>query len=848
MPIWLKQSTASQEIPLGYFLDSTDGDTEETALTIANTDIKIWKTGATTLANKNSGGATHISNGIYYCTLDATDTNTLGPMVVFVHESGALATKVECLVLPANVYDSLVGGSDNLQVDTTQWLGTAVTLSGTSKPEVDIYSISSDQVAANNMESDYDGTGYNKSNSTIGTCTTNTDMVAAAPTAAAVADAVWDESTTGHTTAGTFGEQVKTDIDAILVDTNSLNDTKVPDTISLANINAQVDTALTDIHLDHLFAANYDPAAKPGSATALLNEIVENDGGVSRFTANALEQAPDTDHTGTGTGLTAIPWNSAWDAEVQSECNDALVANGLDHLLAASVTGTDVTDDSVMARLVSASATADWDDYVNTTDSLQAIRDRGDAAWTTGGGGSISDILNIQPLIPNDIDLANTAAFRIGLMLINSLDDLPTTAEITPGTISIDRKAIGGTSWTSVVTDAACSESAGLIYYDEVFDSGTGYAEGDSIRITLKSQKITVSANDYEITDATGRIFYTSIRQTMRGTDSAYTGTPPTAAAIADSVWDEALSGHQTAGSAGRSLTLSGVILSETTLTGTPTTTVFRLSAGSSTDDFYNDMELVFVDGNAGGLSRVITDYNGTTKDVTIDEALPVTPASGDAVVIRTEHKHSQSQIAVATRQEMDSNSTQLAAIVADTNELQTNYTSTRAGYLDNINNSALQTTTAQTGDSYARLGAPVGASISADIATVDGNVDSILTDTNELQGDWTNGGRLDLLLDAIKAVTDNIPASGALNNLSAADVNAQVLDVLNTDTFSELSSIPAASTTLTNMVRLLYSMARNKTTQTSSTYTLRNDADSGNIGTATVSDDGTTFTKGEMS
>jgi len=54
-----------------------------------------------------------------------------------------------------------------------------------------------------------------------------------------------------------------------------------------------------------------------------------------------------------------------------------------------------------------------------------------------------------------------------------------------------------------------------------VFDTGTGYAEGDSLRITLKSQKITVSANDYEITDATGRMFYGAIRQTMRGTNSA---------------------------------------------------------------------------------------------------------------------------------------------------------------------------------------------------------------------------------------------------------------------------------------------------------------------------------------
>lgn len=130
MPLYLKQSTASQEIPLGYFVDATDGNTEETALTIANTDIKLWLAGATTLANKNSGGATHISNGIYYCVLDATDTATLGSLVVFVHVSGALAVRVECVVLAANVYDSLIGGGDVLDVSATQLAGQTITASG----------------------------------------------------------------------------------------------------------------------------------------------------------------------------------------------------------------------------------------------------------------------------------------------------------------------------------------------------------------------------------------------------------------------------------------------------------------------------------------------------------------------------------------------------------------------------------------------------------------------------------------------------------------------------------------------------------------------------------------------
>lgn len=107
--MYLRQATASQEILLGRFVDNNDGDTEETGLSIANTDIKIWKEGGTTLASKNSGGATHIANGLYYCVLDATDTDTLGKLEVHVHKSGALAVKREFMVMSGDVYDAMFG-------------------------------------------------------------------------------------------------------------------------------------------------------------------------------------------------------------------------------------------------------------------------------------------------------------------------------------------------------------------------------------------------------------------------------------------------------------------------------------------------------------------------------------------------------------------------------------------------------------------------------------------------------------------------------------------------------------------------------------------------------------------
>ena len=79
---------------------------------------------------------------------------------------------------------------------------------------------------------------------------------------------------------------------------------------------------------------------------------------------------------------------------------------------------------------------------------------------------------------------------------------------------------------------------------------------------------------------------------------------------------------------------------------------------------------------------------------------------------------------------------------------------------------------------------------------TVDANVDLILADTNELQTDWTDGGRLDLILDGIKAVTDNLPDSGALTSLAtqaSVDVIDGIVDQILVDTGTDLPAAIAA-------------------------------------------------------
>jgi hypothetical protein len=77
-----------------------------------------------------------------------------------------------------------------------------------------------------------------------------------------------------------------------------------------------------------------------------------------------------------GAGLTAIPWNAAWDAEVQSEVADGLAAY----------------DPPTNAEMVAAFTEIKGATFSGATDSLEAIRDRGDAAWITATVPTSADI------------------------------------------------------------------------------------------------------------------------------------------------------------------------------------------------------------------------------------------------------------------------------------------------------------------------------------------------------------------------------------------------------------------------------------------------------------------------
>jgi hypothetical protein len=97
------------------------------------------------------------STGWYYLNLTATETNA--DFIAVQIKTSTSGAKTQG-VLINTLYGAAKADSSG-RVDVGSWLGTAVTTNGTTnKPEVDVSAISGDSSAADNLEADYDGTGY----------------------------------------------------------------------------------------------------------------------------------------------------------------------------------------------------------------------------------------------------------------------------------------------------------------------------------------------------------------------------------------------------------------------------------------------------------------------------------------------------------------------------------------------------------------------------------------------------------------------------------------------------------------------------------------------------------------
>jgi len=80
-------------------------------------------------------------------------------------------------------------------------------------------------------------------------------------------------------------------------------------------------------------------------------------------------------------------------AEVNTEVDNAIETYKLDHLVAVA-DADDVVNDSIIAKM--SASDGDWSGFDNSTDSLEAIRDRGDADWSAGAAANPNMILEAE--------------------------------------------------------------------------------------------------------------------------------------------------------------------------------------------------------------------------------------------------------------------------------------------------------------------------------------------------------------------------------------------------------------------------------------------------------------------
>jgi ActR/RegA family two-component response regulator len=330
----------------------------------------------------------------------------------------------------------------------------------------------------------------------------------------------------------------------------------------------------------------------------------------------------------------------------------------------------------------------------------------------------------------------------------------------------------------------------------------------------------------------------------------AATSDIPSAAAIADAVWDEPIAGHLGAGSTGAAVN----------------------AAGSSGDPWSTPLPGAYGAGTAGNILGSRLDAAVSSRMATFAYTAPL-----DAAAIRTALGLASADLdtqfttitgrlpAALVSGRMDASVGVIAANVMNANALAADaVTEIRAG---------LGLASANLDAQLAALAGFIDTEVAAIKAKTD-NLPADPADASDIAAAFgivnatlgTIDGRIDTEVAAIKAKTDNLPGDPAdasdiaaalatvvtavagLNNLSAAQVRTELAAALSVDTYAEPGAgAPPATASLAVKIAYLYAAWRNRTTQSSAEYALFADDGVTKIVKASVGDDGSTFTRGEM-
>jgi len=419
---YLKADTATT-IRIGPFVDDSDGKTAETGLTISQADVRLSKGGAAAAQKNDATSATHDENGYYRVPLDATDTNTEGTLDVCVSESGALPVIAKFTVLPAEVYDSFVAGTDKLQVDLVQINGTA---EGSTSIRANVVAAGGTQVTgADDFKADL--TGLND------------------PTAAAVASAVRSELTTelGRIDADITSRAVAGDAMTLTTGERAAVGTAVWDKdISTYAVAGEAGTLLK------VAEANTDDLK---TTTIVKADIVSISG--DSTAANNLESYCDGT-TPIPSNVTQISGDSTAADNLESYCDgtDAIPANTIE-VAGSSVSGVNDFKADV-SGLPSAASIADavWDEAQSGHTTAGTFGSYLDAAISGVSTGGVS-AADIADAVWDEALSGHTSAGSAGKALADAETDAASAASGVAGLNDPTAAAVASAVRTELATE-----------------------------------------------------------------------------------------------------------------------------------------------------------------------------------------------------------------------------------------------------------------------------------------------------------------------------------------------------------------------------------------------------------
>jgi hypothetical protein len=439
-------SVGGFSLRLGTIDDIADGttmlSTDADDIIATSTAIVAESTATAAVVDSIAAGTTTLSTDVDDLITEATAHTT--SLQLLTSATTTLSTDIDDLLTEATAHstdlEALTSASSRLEAEATSHTTTLQLLTS----------------ATTTLSTDIDDL-----------ISTTTAIVAESTATAAVVDSI----AAGTTSLSTDADDLIATTTAIFADTNSLDGTKIPDTISLNNINAEVDTALVDGGLVHQVTTIssltsqtvFDLAAGSTSDSAYVGDYV-----VITDASNATDKAVGLVSAYNGAGkqitLAADPGIFAMST------NDLIAVVPVSRALPAALA------DGAGGLPISDAGGLDLDGLTSETSGI--------AAGTTMLSTDLDDLITETTLIR--AESTATAAVVDGIasgttMLSTDLDDLIATSTL----IAAESTA------TAAVVDLIGAETSGLTTSVEQLTSASSRLEAEATSHTTTLQLLT---------------------------------------------------------------------------------------------------------------------------------------------------------------------------------------------------------------------------------------------------------------------------------------------------------------------------------------------------------------------